>query len=115
LEWRLTKRTVVDTKDQTTPWQQNSTDVPEILQIMMFHEVASGRSYTGLTHRYQSYIDLSDHVRSGRAILVGRAARRATELTQGDKSLGEFYEPDRSWTYFRLVLPVSLPASLSAR
>ena len=43
--------------------------------MLMFHEAARGQSYTGLTHRYQPQIDLSEHVRLGQAVLVGRAER----------------------------------------
>ena len=41
--------------------------------MLMFHESARGKNYTGLTHRYQPQIDLSEHIRLGQAVLVGRA------------------------------------------
>jgi hypothetical protein len=103
LEYRLTERTVVDTKDISTQWDQASTDIPRIVRMMMFHEAARGRSYTGLTHRYQPYLDLTEHVRMGRAVLAGRAAGQFTQLgPEGDHT---------AHTYFRIVYPVQSPAA----
>jgi hypothetical protein len=105
LEWRLTLRSVVESKDVTTPWDQASTDVPRIVQMLMFHEAARGTSYTGLTHRYQSYIDLSEHVRLGEAVLVGRAAEPVAHLRSGADAL-ESPHGVTTWTWYRLILPV---------
>ncbi len=104
LDWRLTRRTVVDTKEVSTPWDRSSTDVPRILEIMMFHRAARGQAYTELSHHYQAYVDLSDHLRMGRAILVGRAESRATDLVRDGKPMADNY--DRHWTFYRVVLPV---------
>ena len=98
LEYRLTERTVLNTKDISTPWDQATTDLPRIVRIMMFHQAARGRNYTGLTHRYQPYIDLTGHARLGRAILAGRAAKPFTLLApEGDQT---------TQTWCRIVFPV---------
>jgi hypothetical protein len=104
LQWYLTRRRVVDTKDVGTPWDQAGLDVQRIMEVMMFYRAAGGETYTGLTHRYQAHIDLSDHIRCGRAILVGRAKAPATGLLRDGHSLAENY--DRHWTIYRLVFPV---------
>jgi hypothetical protein len=77
----------------------------------MFYGAAGGRSYTGLTHNYQSFIDLSRHLRSGRAILVGRSAQPASQV--GIRAAGGAGGPAESvaseqqhWCYYRIVLPV---------
>lgn len=120
LEWRLTLRTVVESKDIATPWDQASLEIPRIVQMLMFHEAARGRSYTGLTHRYQPYIDLSEHVRLGQAVLVGRGKEPLSRLVEGTASEGRdgtrsvptteqpLADPQdtNSWTWYRLVLPV---------
>ena len=80
LEWHLSRRRVVDSKDVGTPWDQASADVPRILEMMMFYQAAGGAAYTGLTHRYQPGLDLSEHLRTGRAILVGRSATAGSRL-----------------------------------
>lgn len=106
LEARLTQRTVVDAKDVSTPWDRASIDVPRILLMMMFHDAARGSSYTGLTNRYQSYLDLTDQVRLGRAVLVGRASAGFSQLqTAGGEPLVDPADV-QSWTWFRIVLPV---------
>ena len=106
LEWRLTERTVIDSKDQSQQWQPASTDVPRILQMLMFHDVARGHSYTGLTHHYQSHIDFSEQIRSGRAVLAGYTKQRVATVSLDGKSQADNYDADRTWTVFRLVLPV---------
>jgi len=107
LEARLTERRVEQSKDVSTPWEQDSLDIPRIVQMLMFHESARGRSYTGLTHRYQSRIDLSEHVRLGQAILVGRSSAPVARLTDGS-SAAPLSGPDgtAAWTWYRIVLPV---------
>jgi hypothetical protein len=108
LEARLTERRIEQTKDVTTPWEQNSIDVPRIMQMVMFHDAARGRAYTGLTHRYQPQLDLSEHVRLGRAVLVGRAAAPASRLVQGGDESSRLADSDdtRTWTWYRIVMPV---------
>lgn len=104
LEWRLTRRRVIETRDIGTPWDQTSQDVPRIVEMMMFHEAAGGESYTGLSQRYQPFVDLSDHLRTGRAVLVGRSKAPASRLVRDGQPMAESY--DRHWTYFRVVFPV---------
>jgi len=106
LEARLTQRTVVDAKDITTPWEQDSFDVPRIVQIMLFHETARGRNYTGLTHKYLGHLDLTEHLRSGRAVFVGRMPSPVSQLklseTHADAAMGQV----QNWSWIRIVLPV---------
>jgi len=127
LEWRLTQRRLEQSKDVSTPWEQDSIDVPRIVQMLMFHEAARGRRYTGLTHRYQPQIDFSEHARLGQAILVGRAIDPVAKIERGDPkdpgihrrpySASEFdidrgVAPQRdttTWTWFRIVLPIQPP------
>jgi hypothetical protein len=103
LEARLQQRHIEQTKDVSTPWEQDSIDVPRIVQMLMFHDAAHGSTYTGLTHRYQSRIDFSQHVHLGEAILVGRAREAATRLMDGDVAAAEEVS---FWTWYRVVLPV---------
>jgi hypothetical protein len=95
---------VVDSKDVGTPWDQGSSDVPRILEMMMFYRAAGGAAYTGLTHRYQPGLDLSEHLRTGRAILVGRSATAGSRLAP-ERATGE---PSRvrQWAFYRVVFPV---------
>ncbi|MEX2176692.1 MAG: hypothetical protein WD872_20160 [Pirellulaceae bacterium] len=109
LEYRLTERTIVGDKDVSTRWDQASTDIPRIARMLMFHEAARGQTYTGLTSRYQAKLDLSDHVRLGRAVLVGRAAQGATVLTDAGQPVVR-PEDAATWTWCRIVLPVQPPA-----
>ena len=104
LEWRLTRRQVVESRDVSTPWDQASLDAARILEVLMFYQAAGGRKYTGLTNRYQPYLDLSEHLRMGRAILVGRGSEPAATLNRDGRSQEEL--TDRRWTVYRVVFPV---------
>ena len=104
LESRLTRRQVVDTKDLSTPWQSDDTDLPRIMQMLMLHNAVKGPTYTGMSHRYQPQIDLSEHLRLSRAILTGRAEKPAAALQLTDVPEGEIQQ--QQWIWYRIVLPV---------
>ena len=104
LEWHLSRRRVVETKDVGTPWDQTSVEVPRILELMMFYGAAGGANYSGLTHRYQPSIDLSGHLRTGRAVLVGRSAVAGSRLGHSGEPWAEGNV--RRWTFYRVVYPV---------
>jgi hypothetical protein len=126
LEARLTERRVEQSKDVSTPWEQDSVDVPRIVQMLMFHDAARGRSYTGLTDRYQPRLDLSEQVRLGQAVLVGRAEKPVAKIEAGDSAASDSALFDsgssdskaplaagdnlQTWTWYRILLPVHRPA-----
>jgi len=58
---------------QRQPYLRESTDVPHILQVMMFHELIRGREHTGLWHRFQGFLDASRLLGPGQAMLLARA------------------------------------------
>lgn len=62
-----------DYHSQSTPYDPASVDTAYVLRAMMFHEAAGGRAYTGMSNRYQGFVDLSHLLKTGRAVLVGRA------------------------------------------
>ena len=55
---------------RATPYDRGSVDVQYILRAMMFFKAAGGHRYTGLVHRHQGFVDLSDLLKTDRAILV---------------------------------------------
>jgi hypothetical protein len=89
---------------ETTPWNPMDEDVPRILEILMFHNAAGGATYTRLVNRYHEYLDLSDHLTCGNAILFGRSEKRLTELTLDNGRTPGSY--DHTWTFCRIVFPV---------
>jgi hypothetical protein len=103
LESRLTQSRLSQRGQLESGWSQVDGDVPRIAEMLMFHDAAGGAGYTHLTHRYQPWLDMSDHLNLNRAVLVGRVAKGASRLVVG----GEVVEPDQQWVYYRIVLPVS--------
>jgi hypothetical protein len=102
----LLRRRTIDEETRTiAAWDQRSFDVPRIMEMLMFHEAAGGREYTGLVHRDESWLDLSHHVAAGRAVLVGRVARRATSLIVSADAFPE--DAVQDWTFCRLIMPVA--------
>ena len=107
LDWHLTRRRVnSDNKDMTTPWDQADQDIARIAEMMMFHDAAGGRGYSRLKHRHQAFIDLSGHLRSGRAILLGRSDRPAAAWTVNGQAMDEQLET--RLTFYRVVFPVAI-------
>jgi hypothetical protein len=104
LEWTLAKKRIIEHEDVSTPWDRTSHDTSRILEVMMFHSAVGGRAYTDLNHRFQGYLDLSGHLTSGRAILLGRAETPSTELVRDDESLEDHY--DRRYAFYRIMAPV---------
>ncbi|MCE9524704.1 MAG: hypothetical protein K8R36_01460 [Planctomycetales bacterium] len=105
LESRLQQHKANDFKDSATPWIRDSADVPAILQMLMYHEAAQGQAYTGLTHRYQTHLDLSSQLTRGRGLLVGRAEKSAARVQIDGATLPAVQF--QSWTFYRIVLPVA--------
>jgi hypothetical protein len=109
LERRWTRRRLThDQKETIIPWDEGGQDLPRILEVMMFHEAAGGQPYTKLGNRFQSYVDLSEHLRLGRAILLGKAEAPATDWMRNGKALED--ASIKNWTYYRVVFPVTQTA-----
>ncbi len=85
---------------------------------MMFYDSGGGVGYAGLTNDYQRFVDLSSHLKSGRAILVGftlqpgddaKPSTAAAVLLNNGKAIGReaaSERPDKHWTCYRFVFPV---------
>ena len=97
-------------RQETTPYDQSSTDIPYILRTMMFFEAAGGRRYTGLWNAYQGFVDLSTLLKTDRAILVtqgpsgGAEKSRGAVLLRDNRPLGD--AQDKHITMYRFVFPV---------
>ena len=69
----LTRRrfTPDNESDVSTVWDKSDFDVARIAEMMMFHQAAGGRKYTGLVHRQHGCLDLTKHLQDDQAILYG--------------------------------------------
>jgi hypothetical protein len=92
-----------------SPYDRASFDVPRIVEIMTAHDLAGGRKYTGLANQYEGFSELSGLVENGRAVLFGRAARRAARLERGGAPADE--SQTQAWTFRRFVFPVDVANS----
>ncbi|MBM4088671.1 MAG: hypothetical protein FJ276_04470 [Planctomycetes bacterium] len=106
LDWQLTRRQLVGSADVNTQWdREDVSDVPRILELLMFHGAAGGRKYSQLSHAYQEYVDLSQHLQMGRAILVGRGRVMASRLSIDGAPVDDRLQGQ--WVFYRIVIPVS--------
>lgn len=113
LVWRLTRRRVVSDKTTyaSTPWDPQDADVERIMEMLMFHSAAGGKSYTALSHRLLARMDLSSHIALGRAILVARTATPARRLLRDGNPIADI---QKQWTYCRAVFPVASATTRTA-
>ncbi|MFZ1934739.1 MAG: hypothetical protein WCB27_12085 [Thermoguttaceae bacterium] len=93
-----------------TAYSTSSQDPGSILQEMMFYQASGGRHYAHLWNSYQEFVDLSELLKTGRAILVTTTPLPAAEghegaqlLTSG-KPLGG--RQDQHETMYRFIFPV---------
>jgi hypothetical protein len=105
LEYIFTRRSVLNDKEISSSWNQEETEIPRIMEIMMFHRAVQGRNYTVLSHRYHDDLDLSHLLHQGYAVLVGRSEAPLVELKTGGQPLEEANV--RRWTYYRILYPVA--------
>ena len=103
----LTRRIRDKEKGVNAPWNPEESRIDRIADVMMFYSAAGGGQYTGLTHGYQNFLDMSNALQLERAILVGEIDGVCTELTIGDPDSGDQeVNYDQVRTFVRIVLPV---------
>ncbi len=99
-----------DFKQEATPYDLSSTDVPYILRTMMFYEAAGGRSYTSLWNDYQQFVDLTTLLKTDRAILVAEGPSEPQQnspgatFLSGGRPIGGLHR--HHTTMYRFVFPV---------
>lgn len=102
----LTQRVRESNKGRNAPWDPTDQRMPRIADMLMFYDLAGGHDYTGLTHDYQPFVEMSRHLNLNRAILVGELDQRVAQFAVSDLATGQQGEYDRSATLIRIVLPV---------
>jgi hypothetical protein len=77
---------------------------------MMFFDAAGGRRYTRMSNGYQNFVDLSDLLKTGRAILVAQTPVPAGEGHEGAELLrdGKPFAGRQAQhgTIYRFIFPV---------
>jgi hypothetical protein len=85
------------------------------LRIMMFYNAIDGQSYTKMDNGYQTFVDLSDLLKTGRAILVADGPNKSGETSHGAALLRDAKPltgpADKHITLYRFVFPVKRVAS----
>ncbi len=101
-------------RQEITPYEPENTDPAYILRYMMFYNAIDGQSYTKMDNEYQSFVDLSDLLKTGRAILSAQGPDQSLEkyhgatLLRNDKPLAG--PADTHITLYRFVFPVKREA-----
>lgn len=97
----IAQRKIVGEREQGGRYDLDERDADRILVVTSFHEAAGGRSYTSLEAGLLGRYDLSDLIRSGRAVLVGRGPQGTRWTT--DREIEAEQDPHAVW---RFVIPV---------
>ncbi len=113
LQAKITERVVKDQQDRATPWDASRTDLPRIMDMLMFHEAANGSDYTGLAHRFQPELDFSTQIELQEAVLVGRVDATQGDVAVDGRSSTDANSYDQRWTWFRILIPVRSAANSS--
>jgi hypothetical protein len=96
--------------ESPSPYEQSNRDPAYVLRAMMFYQAAGGRRYTRLWNNYQDFVDLSDLLKTGRAILVAQKPVLAAEGHEGAELLRDGTpltgRRDQHDTIYRFILPV---------
>jgi hypothetical protein len=104
----MTRRTQTEkesSRSQNLPWDPTDTNMVRIANMMMFYQAGGGQEYTGLTHSFHRFIDMSPNLKLQRAILVGELKKDTiSELTINGEDSSELYDTKK--TIVRIVLPV---------
>jgi hypothetical protein len=98
-------------EEEVAPYDLARTDVRQILQTMLFFRAAGGSRYTGLVDNYQGFVDASDLLRAGRALLMAFVSPAAAErigatLLRNGRPLAAPGDPHT--VALRFVLPVEV-------
>lgn len=97
-------------QNEQTPYDRSSSDLAYILRMMMFYEKAGGLRYTRLWNAYQDFVDLSNLLKTDRAILLAQTPVPANEGHQGAALLRDGRPlagaQQQHQTIYRIVFPV---------
>lgn len=107
LNWLVTRRRTVETKDVSTPWDPTSEDIHRLVEMFTFYEAAGAENYTGLANRFYRPLDFSEHAAKGTAVLYARMAAplRTPQIDSPHAAKGAERELE-TWTFVRILLPV---------
>lgn len=98
--------TITDTVDDgTVKGGLAKRDMTRLAKVIMFFTAVNGERYFGMLNRYQAFLDMSHFLNQpDLAVLITRTKSRESTWFDDDKPLES--DDDKSWTYYRFVLPV---------
>lgn len=93
-----------DIRFVTPAYDYSVTDVTATTRAMLFHKSIGGDEYTGIINDYRGFIDMTELLNAGRAVLFGTADESPVELFDGEEPLPT--SGAKRWTWYRCVFPV---------
>ena len=104
IEGYFTRVRVEGGRSRARPWSTGDESIVRLMQAMMFHKAVGGKSYTGLVHRYDGFVDLSHLLDTNRAVLFGWS----TENHQSEISISGSFSGEvvnNQWSFYRVSFP----------
>ena len=91
-------------RSRARPWSTSDESIVRLVQAMMFHKAVGGKSYTGLVHRYDGFMDLSHLLDTNRAVLFGWSTKNhQSEISISGNVSGEVV--NNQWSFYRVSFP----------
>lgn len=101
---RRARRVDEENKSQSVAWDPSDIDLTRIMRMMMFYHGSGGSGYTGLSHSFHDFIEMTPQSSLNRAILVGRISDRVSSIELDGQPADDLY--DSSLSLVRVLMPV---------
>jgi len=85
-------------------YDREGNNVKRIVEVMSFYQAVQGESYVGLKHRFEAPLDMSLHLGSDRAVLLGVRRKPVAEVHNGDQPLAP--TTAEGLTIYRVIVPI---------
>jgi hypothetical protein len=104
-DWRsteayLTRQSFVQDRESAERYDPRSIDLARIGEILGFFDASGGKGYTGLDNLDVAAVDLTNQLRLGRAVLIGRTATGPDVALSTDVRV----RPHRQTTWWRFLI-----------
>jgi len=104
---RTTESFLTRRREADDAYDPQGSDVKRIVEMLSFYKAAKGTNYVGLKHRYETLLDMSLHLGTDRAVLVGVSRKPTAEVLDGDQPLAP--GTTEGLTLYRVIVPIRTP------
>jgi hypothetical protein len=104
VETYFKQASLYDNRATLSTYDASGRQTEKIVEAMLFYNYLGGEAYTNLSNEFHQFIDGSNLLNAGRAVLFGRGPLGGGKLIRDGKPLAN--DADRRWTFYRFVFAV---------